>query len=67
MRTFLYDYVVYHESEISSALKMRLEILKIMDVYHEQKKSMNGIVAPGGLERMGDVWKLLLKWEEQLR
>jgi hypothetical protein len=42
------------------------EILNIMDTYHEQQNSENGVDTPGGLEHMGDVWKLLSHWEEVL-
>lgn len=43
------------------------ELLEIMDVYHEQDNSKNGVGTPGGLEHMGDVWRLLLRWEELAR
>ena len=41
------------------------EILKIMKTYHEQDEE-GEIGTPGGLEHMGDVWKLFLKWERVL-
>ena len=38
------------------------EIVAIMETYREQ--DADGVVdTPGGLEHMGDVWRLLLKWE----
>lgn len=42
------------------------EILAIMATYHEQE-ARGDIDTPGGLEHMGDVWRLLLKWESALR
>ena len=42
------------------------EILEIMQVYHEQEKSYFGVDTPGGLEHMGDVWALFMKWEKLL-
>jgi hypothetical protein len=43
------------------------EILQIMDTYHEQERSTCGVDTPGGLEHMGDVWRLLSRWECILR
>jgi hypothetical protein len=43
------------------------EILEIMSIYHEQEKSSYGVDTPGGLEHMGDVWRLFSKWERQLK
>lgn len=45
---------------------VRLEILDIMDTYHEQERR-GSIDTPGGLEHMGDVWELFLRWEGMLR
>lgn len=42
------------------------EILEIMTTYHEQEASPRGVGTPGGLEHMGDVWRLLRKWEGML-
>lgn len=42
------------------------DILAIMATYHEQE-ARGDIDTPGGLEHMGDVWSLLLKWESALR
>ncbi len=42
------------------------EILEIMETYHEQDKSPYGVDTPGGLEHMGDVWRLFEKWEQLL-
>jgi hypothetical protein len=46
--------------------KVCAEILAIMKTYHEQEKSAFGVDTPGGLEHMGDVWKLFSKWEGML-
>jgi hypothetical protein len=43
------------------------EIIYIMDVYHEQEESARGVDTPGGLEHMGDVWRLFRKWEKLLK
>ena len=42
------------------------EILDIMKDYHEQEDAGN-IGTPGGLEHMGDVWRLLRTWEKMLK
>ena len=42
------------------------EILKIMETYREQQKSAYGVDTSGGLEHMGDVWRLFAKWERML-
>jgi hypothetical protein len=42
------------------------EILRIMRTYHEQEASSFGVDTPGGLEHMGDVWSLFLRWEQEL-
>lgn len=41
------------------------EILEIMATYHEQAAA-GSVDTPGGLEHMGDVWKLFSKWERRL-
>lgn len=41
-------------------------ILRIMKTYHEQEEQPEGVGTPGGLEHMGDVWRLLSKWEQTL-
>jgi len=43
------------------------EILRIMETYREQEASPSGVGTPGGLEHMGDVWRLLAKWERLLK
>ena len=41
------------------------EIQEITETYREQ--DAKGFVdTPGGLEHMGDVWKLLHKWDKKL-
>lgn len=44
-----------------------MNILDIMETYHEQNARPAGIDTPGGLEHMKDVWNLFLKWENLLR
>ena len=41
------------------------EIQKIMETYREQE-ACGRVDTPGGLEHMGDVWRLLRKWDEDL-
>lgn len=43
------------------------EILEIAATYHDQMKERGRISTPGGLEHMGDVWRLILKWEDMLK
>ncbi len=43
------------------------EILEITREYHRQLNKKCYVDSPGGLEHMGDVWRLLLKWEEQIK
>lgn len=42
------------------------EIQEIMRVYREQEASAYGVDTPGGLEHMGDVWRLLSDWDKRL-
>lgn len=42
------------------------EILEIMKTYHEQE-ARGFVDTPGGLEHMGDVWRLLGRWETKLK
>lgn len=46
--------------------KVCREILEIMDTYHSQAEE-GYVDTPGGLEHMGDVWRLLGKWEQMLK
>ena len=48
-------------------LKVCNEIQEIMRVYREQEARPQGVGTPGGLEHMGDVWRLLSKWDKALR
>ena len=41
------------------------EVIKIMDTYDEQE-AKGYVYSPGGLEHMGDVWRLLDKWRKAL-
>ena len=54
------------DAEIERLKAVTDEILAIMAVYHEQENSSRGVGTPGGLEHMGDVWRLLSKWEDKL-
>lgn len=49
------------------AREIGAEIMEIMATYREQQASRHGVDTPGGLEHMGDVWKLLAEWDERLR
>jgi len=42
------------------------EIRQIMTVYHQQELTEFGVDTPGGLEHMGDVWALLMRWDRAL-
>lgn len=42
------------------------EIQKIMRDYREQETSRYGVSSPGGLEHMGDVWRLFHRWDEMI-
>lgn len=46
--------------------KICAEIQNIMRIYREQDASSYGVDTPGGLEHMGDVWKLLGEWDRNL-
>lgn len=50
-----------------AAREIGAEIMEIMATYREQQASRYGVDTPGGLEHMGDVWKLLAEWDERLR
>ena len=41
-------------------------ILKIMGTYHDQERD-GDVGTPGGLEHMGDVWRLFEQWESLLQ
>ncbi len=42
------------------------EIQSIMRTYRDQESSPGGVSTPGGLEHMGDVWRLLAKWDSMI-
>ena len=42
------------------------EIIEIMETYDEQDAA-GYVYTPGGLEHMGDVWKLLGRWRGEIR
>ena len=46
--------------------KVCAEILEIIETYHEQESS-GYVDTPGGLEHMGDVWRLFKNWERLLK
>ena len=46
--------------------KVCAEIQEIMQTYREQDASERGVDTPGGLEHMGDVWRLLRRWDSML-
>lgn len=53
----------------AKALKMSPicdEIARIMEVYDEQMEKSGYVDTPGGLENMGDVWRLLKDWRGYL-
>ena len=45
--------------------KICMEIAEIMETYREQDAA-GGVDTPGGLEHMGDVWRLFKKWDREL-
>jgi hypothetical protein len=42
------------------------EIMEIMAEYRIQEREAR-VDTPGGLEHMGDVWRLLNRWDRELR
>ena len=51
---------------LSAERKVCTELLEIMDTYHQQDEA-GCVDTPGGLEHMGDVWRLFKKWENILK
>lgn len=51
---------------LSAQDKVCKEIQEIMQDYREQEATPRGVDTPGGLEHMGDVWRLLKKWDKLL-
>lgn len=45
--------------------KICAEIQEIMETFREQEAA-GGVDTPGGLEHMGDVWKLFARWDREL-
>lgn len=43
------------------------EIIAIMETYDKQEAEQGYVYTPGGLEHMGDVWKLLRSWRDRLK
>lgn len=42
------------------------EIVSIMETYDQQEAERGYVDTPGGLEHMGDVWRLLGGWRDRL-
>ena len=51
---------------MAEADKIADEIIEIMATYDEQEAEQGYVDTPGGLEHMGDVWRLLLGWRDRL-
>lgn len=51
--------------QASEAMAIANEIIEIMKTYDEQEAE-GCIDTPGGLEHMGDVWRLLGGWRDRL-
>jgi len=47
--------------------KVCAEVQEIMQTYREQEAERGYVDTPGGLEHMGDVWRLLKKWDKMLQ
>ena len=63
------NYILRHnKSEKGLDVKRKIcdEILKIMETYHRQEEERGYVDTPGGLQTMGDVWNLFLRWEREL-
>jgi hypothetical protein len=43
------------------------EIIEIMATHDEQMNKNGYVDTPGGLEHMGDVWRLLSRWRDELK
>ena len=43
------------------------EIVAIMETYDQQQAERGYVDTPGGLEHMGDVWRLLDEWRDRLK
>ena len=61
--------VTYPEGQVITGVSQKdtvcKEIQEIMVTYREQEAA-GSIDTPGGLEHMGDVWRLLRKWDKLL-
>ena len=61
--------VTYPEGQVITGVSQKdtvcKEIQEIMVTYREQEAA-GRIDTPGGLEHMGDVWRLLRKWDKLL-
>jgi hypothetical protein len=52
---------------IISLTEIGAEILDIMETKRKQEAAGDYSGTPGGLEHMGDVWRLLGRWERILK
>jgi len=52
--------------QLHATAQICAELQQIMKVYREQEKTEYGVDTPGGLEDMGDVWTLLMRWDRML-
>jgi hypothetical protein len=52
--------------ELTSEAGVCAEILSIMEEYDRQEKEHGCVDTPGGLEHMGDVWRLFESWRDRL-
>lgn len=64
--SFKHVYEPVEEVEGDGAKLVCAEILEIMREFHRQYDAHGDIDTPGGLEHMGDVWKLLRGWGKLL-
>lgn len=55
-----------YDRRVNALMVIGDEIQEIMATYREQEKTAWGVDTPGGLEHMGDVWKLLREWDDKL-
>lgn len=58
--------VAQDHNEVARLRGVTDQVQKIMATYREQEASSSGVGTPGGLEHMGDVWRLLAKWDKEL-
>jgi hypothetical protein len=54
-------------TRVEAENKVCTEITEIMEEYDRQDKEHGYVDTPGGLENMGDVWRLLRSWQRVLK